>query len=55
MITIRDIRWRVRVIGINYRLSRTFGNGRLQSAWKTVGEFFGFGAYLSPKYWRWAA
>lgn len=38
---------------IDYRLSRAFGNGRIQSAWKTLGQCFGYAAYIYPTYWSW--
>jgi hypothetical protein len=36
-----------------YRLSRAFGNGRLQSTWKELGTLFGRRVFVSPQRWGW--
>jgi hypothetical protein len=37
-----------------YCLSRKFGNGRIQSAWKELGTVFGYRVFVLPRHWKWA-
>lgn len=36
-----------------YRLLRLYDNGRVQAAWKTLGNVFGYAALIAKERWAW--